>query len=74
MTVPIHSGQFHLTLAYQFDEEKHPILETLIKDINVELHADWELQLFSRDKKTAAARQVWFFKLASSNYIESNHI
>ena len=59
VTAPIHSGQFHLTLAYQFDEEKQKILDSLVKEISLDLPSDWELQLYSRNKKTASAKQVF---------------
>ncbi|XP_065054012.1 ubiquitin-associated and SH3 domain-containing protein B-like [Rhopilema esculentum] len=57
ITAPIHSGQFHLTLAYQFDESKQNILEQLVKNIDLDLPSDWELQVFSRDVRTAKSRQ-----------------
>ena len=54
----MHSGQFHLTLANQFEEGKQKVLENLAKDITLDSSADWDLQVYSRDQRTAASKQV----------------
>lgn len=58
VTAHMHSGQFHLTLANQFEEGKQKILENLAKNITLDSSADWELQVYSRDQRTAASKQV----------------
>jgi len=57
VTAPIHTGQFHLTLACQFDDDKQKVLESLVNNISLDVPVDWELQLYSRDKRTASSKQ-----------------
>lgn len=59
VTAPTHTGQFHLTLAYHFDEDKQKVLESLVNNISLDSPVGWELQLYSRDKRTASAKQVY---------------
>ena len=61
MTAPIHTGQFHLTLACQFDEDKQKVLESLVNNISLDVPVDWELQLYSRDKRTGSSKQVFLY-------------
>lgn len=58
LSVPVHSGQFRLTLAYQFKEGIRKELEKLVNDIDLETCTNWELQIYSRDFTTAASKQV----------------
>ena len=63
VTAPIHTGQFHLTLACQFDDDKQKVLESLVNNISLDVPVDWELQLYSRDKRTASSKQVYDYIL-----------
>eukprot|EP00794_Sanderia_malayensis_P003722 gene3722-4243_t len=58
LSVPVHNGQFHLTLAYQFENVLQKKLEKISKDINLESPCEWELQLYSREPRIAAAKQI----------------
>lgn len=48
-----HVKSLHMTLAYQFPQEKFQSLVDLVEKIDTSFASSWELRLYSRDPRLA---------------------